>query len=141
MRRLMVLGALAVGEHQVAEGLDVGDRDREEPGRVLGPADPEELDEGHDVLAVGPLGVLRLAAGDPALEDLGDRGVEAPTWASTAGVCRPTRIGGSPARSRPRPAPARSFVFVSSMNPVLRRPDLESSSGTPLLFSASHGGR
>ena len=56
------LGGLGLGDHLIAEGLDFGDRDREEPGRFVGPAEPEELDEVHHVLAVGPLGVLRSTA-------------------------------------------------------------------------------
>ena len=71
------LGGLGVGEHEVAEGLDLGDGDHEQPGGFLGPGDPERLDEGHDVLAVGALRVLRGPACDPAFEDLGDGVVEA----------------------------------------------------------------
>ena len=62
------LRGLGLGEHPIAERQDVGDRDREEPGRFLGPADAEEADEVHHVLAVGPLGVLARPPRDPALE-------------------------------------------------------------------------
>jgi hypothetical protein len=54
----------------IAPGVDVGHGGLQEPDRVVGPGD---LAEAHDVLAVGALGVLARAAGDPGLEDPGDR--------------------------------------------------------------------
>ena len=72
------LGGLGLGEHLIAERQHVRDRDREEPGRFLGPAEAEEADEVHHVLAVGPLGVRRGSPRNPAFEDVGDRAVEAP---------------------------------------------------------------
>ena len=64
------LGGGPVGDELVAPGVDVGDRGLQEPDRVVGPGDLAEGDEGHDVLAVGALGVLAGAAGDPGLEDV-----------------------------------------------------------------------
>jgi len=72
------LGGLGLGDHAIAKRQDFCDRDREEPRGFLGPAKSHELDEVHDVLAVGALGVRRGAPGDPALEDLGDGLVEVP---------------------------------------------------------------
>ena len=70
------LGRLVLGDHQIPEGQHVGHGHGEQPGRVVGPAQPQVLAEGHDVPAVGPLGMLRRPAGDPALEDVGDGVVE-----------------------------------------------------------------
>ena len=68
------LGGGSGGDQVVAPGVDVGDGGlRKSSVASLGPGDLAEGDEGHDVLAVGTLGVLAGAAGDPGFEDLGDR--------------------------------------------------------------------
>ena len=66
-------GGGTAGEELVAPGVDVADRGLEEGGRAYWPGNVHKSDEGHDVLAVGPLGVLARPAGDPGLEDPGDR--------------------------------------------------------------------
>ena len=129
------LGGLGLGEHLIAERQDVGDRDREEPGRFVGPAEPEEADEVHHVLAVGPLRVLARPPSDPALEDVGDGEVEA----SDLGFDRrgvPTDQDRRQLRPASRsPAPARSFLLVH--DPVLWRPDLRDRVALPCSFGPS----
>ena len=44
---------------------------------LLGPDEAEEVDETQDVAAVGALSMVAGAPGDPALEQLGDAGIEA----------------------------------------------------------------
>ena len=95
------LGGGVGGDQVVAPGVDVGDGGLQEADRVLGPADLAEGDEGHDVLAVGPLGVPAGAAGDPGVEDAGDREEELLDAVLDLVGAVPARIGG---RSRTSPS-------------------------------------
>jgi hypothetical protein len=71
------LGGLGCGHHGVAPALYVGNRGQQQPRTLLRPAEAEEVDETQDVTAIGALSMVAGAAGDPALEQLGDAGVEA----------------------------------------------------------------
>ena len=71
------LGGLGCSHHGVAPALHVGDRGHQQHEGLLGPAEAEEVDETRDVAAVGALSMMAGAAGDPALEQLGDAGKEA----------------------------------------------------------------
>jgi hypothetical protein len=77
MRRLRVLGGLAFGHHAVAPAMYIGDRGKQQPKCILGPADIKEIDKAQDIAAIGALGVGAGAARDPAFEQLGDAGIEA----------------------------------------------------------------
>ena len=129
------LGGFRVGEHPVAERQDVANRDREEPGRFVGPLEPEEQDEVHHVLAVGPLGVLRGSSGDPPLEDFRDRAIEV----SDLGLDRRGVPTGEDRRQLgPRLAHRHQLGrFLLVHDPVLWRPDLRGSVALPCSFGPS----
>ena len=55
----------------------IGNRGEQQPKGVLGPADTKEINKAQDIAAIGALGMGTGAAGDPALEQLGDAGIEA----------------------------------------------------------------
>jgi hypothetical protein len=77
MRRLRVLGALVAAIMASAPALHVGDRGEQQLEGLLGPDEAEEVDETQDVAAVGALSMVAGTAGGPALEHLGDAGIEA----------------------------------------------------------------
>ena len=73
IRRLRVLGAAPSATSWSRQAWTSATDGLQQRDRVVGPGDLAEGDEGHDVLAVGALGVFARAAGDPGLEDAGDR--------------------------------------------------------------------
>ena len=76
IRQLRVFRGSAFGDQVVAPAVDFGDGGPKQGRRVARPGDLAEGDEGHDVLAVSPLGVPARPAGNPRFEYLGDREVE-----------------------------------------------------------------
>ena len=88
-------------------------RGQQQPKRILGPEEAEEVNETQDVAAVGALSMVAGAAGGPALEQLGDAGIELGARGAelrglvagenrrhSSGSFRTTRLRSSAAQSR-----------------------------------------